>query len=613
MTVTLRGGMVGEEEGLNNDTIDDETRAPSFFSYDVAGEFLEVRTTSGTSSLCSDNIPDLDPMPADLAQPAPMRRVTSATSVHATSTVIVTEPHQIVLSRAVAQEDADRRAGVVATNTTPALGPVRNLRDNGPDLAEYVDRHFGLDGNADDRESTHPEENRRITFREPDFEGAGTQEIIAPDHEVETEVDENNSRRLSAAVRNARSRLREFFPVSDVVTSSRASMDGHVSRTSRLSDSLRQVASQNNLLSRAASRIFTRDEPENFPTRYRRRSFDQITTPRDEGRLLEPGPDQRALLSQNSLSCVNEPDRASLPTETLSEPVAVVDRTHNETVVLDNLSQQEHTAATGQTMDDFASAETRTERQASVTSLMRRAVHRLSTTFTFGSRYGSHDETNAPPPTRDGLSFSRENGSDDIEPEQDCQGAESRVSRLGSNLRHIGSFTMDLARRAASRFSDASAMPTGGVLEPVVSEGPWSTNQEGSGDVTEYNVSGGRSYRARRAILPEWRSTLRRASAAARRRETLYGHGTPQAVEPEGHRHGDTSNEERSSQIVNRAGNAQGADPRQPAAGGNQHAELSRATIQAGGNSNRRSLTPLKTLTDSMRKIGRNEQNVFTI
>lgn len=274
MPISLRGGMVGSE-----------TRTPSLLSTDIRDGNLETNPATRTSSLCSGDVPDGNNVPDTInhqsVPPLLARQVTPVTFVNGngSGTVILSEPDKIHLSRAVAQEDAEQARGTIAVPPTPILGPLRGFHHEDTDLAEYVGQRFGLDGAEDSARSEDQRNSPTITFRVPDYgeELDDTEaENIDDEAAIVSSSVQGGSQRVANALRNARSRAREFFPTTNIVISRRTSMAPSTSGRSRYSVSLQRALGEQTIIARAVNAMRPRSSEDQTPTEDEIVQYDRV-------------------------------------------------------------------------------------------------------------------------------------------------------------------------------------------------------------------------------------------------------------------------------------------------------------------------------------------------
>lgn len=520
--ISLRGGM-----------LDGETRTPSLFSRDFPEDTPGMQPATRTSSLASGNLPDVD------QQPALLRRVTPLTYIDRTEpgTVLIPEPNQLHLPRSVAQEDAERARGTIAAATTPIIGPVEHPQRTVPDLAEYVDERFGLDGTNDEPGDHNRFRSPAITFTAPDYghdvddqdDGLSEDETIG-----ESASGPINSRRISDALRNIASRAREFFPTTDIVTSRRASEVPSTSRRSRFSVTLQRALGEQNLIARAANMIAPRTSFEQPSAQGSIPTLDGASTTREDDFVSRTGQTRGPMGPQPIPSCDERSHEIDVADRRASDPL--ISQVTRDTLAQGYIHGRRSLPTTNERTHSDARSNNRDEEHSESPSVLQRAWYRLSTTLTSSSRFGSYDGACAPPPTR-------EENDDHIEPDMasSLRSSQPIAARFGTRLRHIGTSTLKLARWGASRLlnrphvnahdDQRSASPSRDCTSDpvdVTSEGPRTTDENAPKQVSRgISLNSGRA-RRRRLIPSDWRGSIGRATARLKRHNIPSGHGPAQ-------------------------------------------------------------------------------------
>lgn len=616
--VSLRGGM-----------IDDDTRTPSLFSRDLEDDNHVSNPGTRSPSLCSGDMPDSDPNENTaigvLTQLGMTRGVTPVTFVDRTQTgtVLIPEPDQLHIPRQIAEEDAERAGGTIATPTTPVLKPMDSPRANDQDLAEYVDHRFGLDGTGSQIDMQEGSENPGVTFRVPvyhrnsDIDDTGVFEEAVG---TEAALNPTISRRISTALQDVRSRISTFFPITDIVTSRRNSTAPSMSRRSRASITLQHALGEQTLLAKAVNRLIPGT------------SDDQ---PSARGDVL---PQDGASDTREEESRADFAESQTLPARTaVSRQTNMVDRRVSEPIMsqhsrdasaLSNIHSRRSLSGAGERATNNAPPLKETQKRTESPSILQRTWHRLSTTLTSSSRFGSYDGTSAPPPTREERPVSECYRSVDAEAVQPEQKPSARTSRASTRLRHIGSSTLNLARRGLSIFSalpepgrdlrdiSATDSPVRDYAEhTVASNARMPDNLRGSNkaettpsSIEETQVTSRR--RRRGLIRSEWRQSMRVASAPFRRQHTPFASAAPPQA---GHGFNAEECENKDSQVVPAGSNANRDMDNTHGEQVTSRTEEPLTDARQFGDNPQRDVTWAKSAFNSARRWRRSEQNVIPL
>lgn len=596
--ITLRGGMIVGE-----------TRTPSLLSGDLQRDTLETNTATRSSSLCSDNIPDLGPIPGivnnQVDQPALVRRVTPVTFIDRTesATVLIPEPSQLHLPRSVAQENIERAQGTIATNTTPVLGPVRSPHEGNSDLAEYVDHRFGLDGTENSLGTPGHLVTTGVTFTVPNYRNhVDVQEAVSPDGEVltDTTLHSIDPRRISDALQSMCTRVREFFPTTDVVTSRRTSVAPSTSRSSRVSVTLQRALGEQNLITRAANMIIPNTHCRQPAPQHGCISADGASDLRERSSSLRSEQDRRPADPQTSPIKVTASAGTGIFCRRASEPI--MRRINQDALTQSNTSPYRNLSNTDQKTNINVVIPNKVEEPTDSPSLVQRAWNRLSTTFTSSSRFGSYDSACAPPPTRDECSHPERDHGIDAEAKLSHSNSNSKASKLGKRLRHFGSSTMNLARRGVSRSRNVTS-----------SKGP-QTADEGVLKSAGTELSSSPGQVPRRHVLPsEWRGSVGRVTARLRRRNTPVGSNNLQHTGNESFRDVDDGSE--GCVPTDDTAKTEIDDSHQNKAQSSVVGSVNITGQATRGGSERRqtSMSNLKSMIADVRELSRSEQNVIPL
>lgn len=654
--VNLRGGMVS-----------DESRSSSLLSGDVQEGSPETDTAAHSSSVCSDNVPSLIPIPSTVngqtMLPALMRRVTPITFVDRTETgtVLVSEPTHLHLPRSVVQEDIERARGTIATTTTPVLGPVRSLQEGDPDLAGYVDHRFGLDGVGNHTDAANQLEDPVVTFNVPNYgHAAGALDIREPIGQTTTEttLGHFSPRRISDALQNARSRIMDFFPTTDVVTSRKTSVAASASRRSRFSVSLQRALGEQNLISRAANMITPSTSYEPPSTRPSSSPLDGASSPHEEDTALITEDTQQPAHVQVFPTRIAKSAGTGVLNRRASEPI--MSQTNRDALAQSNISPRRNFSSTGRQAKNDAVSLDETKEHTDSPTWLQRAWQRLSTTLASSTRLGSYDGASAPPPTRDERYSPEDDHRTDNDPNASQPNSQSRASKFGRRLRHFGSSTLKFTRRRSLRSSaplgvsapspDGEAeysstgygqskssipgfrttpvnisdtrghtqnldFPSGGSsLFPnaVTSEVPRTLTEKETKQAGAVDSRSSGEVRRRHLLPSDWRGSIGRVAARFQRHPAPSGSGYPQQTGDEtSHTHDNRSERAFADETTDAGVNAPSQGKIRSPLG--ESLDIPGRAARDGSNPRPPSRGNLKSMLSGVREFSRSEQNVIPL